>query len=81
MKENDWFDIPIGSLLSKDIANLFTAGRSISCESVALASLRVMGTGFATGQAAGVIATCYVRDEEVSTSKVQEILRSQNALL
>ena len=81
MKENDYFDIPIGALLSKDIENLFTAGRSISCESVALASLRVMGTGFASGQAAGVIASVYAFDKDVDTKKVQTILRSQNALL
>lgn len=81
MKENDYFDIPIGALLSKDIENLFTGGRSISCESVALASLRVMGTGFASGQAAGVIASVYAFDKDVDTKKVQTILRSQNALL
>lgn len=81
MKENDYFDIPIGALLSKDIENLFTAGRSISCESVALASLRVMGTGFASGQAAGVIASVYALDKDVDTKKVQTILKAQNALL
>lgn len=81
MKENDYFNIPIGALLSKDIENLFTAGRSISCESVALASLRVMGTGFASGQAAGVIASVYALDKDVDTKKVQTILKAQNALL
>ena len=81
MKENDWFDIPLGSLISADIANLFTGGRSISCESVALASLRVMGTGFATGQAAGVIASLYANDGTIETEKVQKTLKSQNALL
>ena len=81
MKENDYFDIPIGALLSKDIENLFTGGRSISCESVALASLRVMGTGFASGQAAGVIASVYAFDKDVDTKKVQTILKAQNALL
>ena len=81
MKENDRFDIPIGALLSADIENLFTGGRSISCESFALASLRVMGTGFVTGQAAGVIASQYADTGTVDTEKVQETLKSQDALL
>ncbi|MDD7543795.1 MAG: FAD-dependent oxidoreductase [Peptoniphilaceae bacterium] len=48
-------------------------------DSVALASLRVMGTGFATGQAAGVIASVYCRDREIDVKKVQRILNDQDA--
>ncbi len=81
MKENDWYDIPIGSLICNDIGNLFTAGRSISAESVALASLRVMGTGFATGQAAGVIASEKAKNGNYDTKTVQKILKDQNALI
>lgn len=81
MKENDYFDIPIDSLISADIDNLFAAGRCISCESVALASLRVMGTGFATGQAAGVMAANYTQNQPLDIKAIQAILRSQGALI
>ncbi len=81
MKENDWYDIPIGALVSKDIENIFTAGRSISAESVALASLRVMGTGFATGHAAGIVASVYAKDGNYDTKTVQKILKDQKALI
>lgn len=77
--DNDWFDIPMGALMSRDLENVFAGGRNVSCDSVALASLRVMGTGFATGQAAGVIASVYCRDHETDVKKVQRILNDQDA--
>lgn len=77
--DNDWFDIPMGALMSRDLENVFAGGRNVSCDSVALASLRVMGTGFATGQAAGVIASVYCRDHEIDVKKVQRILNDQDA--
>ena len=39
------------------IDNLWLAGRTIGCDEGAYGSLRVMGTAFATGHAAGVAAT------------------------
>ena len=47
------YDIPLRALRSENIHNLWAAGRLISADSVALASLRVMGTAIATGEAAG----------------------------
>ena len=51
------FDIPLGALCSVDTDNLFAAGRNIDGDRGAGASVRVMGTAFATGQAAGVAAS------------------------
>ena len=48
--------IPLGALKVAGIANLWAAGRCISCEHEAQAALRVIGTCMATGQAAGVAA-------------------------
>jgi len=48
--------IPLGCLRVKGEDRLFVAGRCISCDHDAQASIRVMGTGFATGQAAGLAA-------------------------
>jgi hypothetical protein len=48
--------IPLGCLMPRDIEGVFAAGRCLSCDHGAQASLRVMGTCFATGQAAGIAA-------------------------
>lgn len=60
--------IPLGALKVRDIANLWTAGRCISCEHEAQAALRVIGTCMATGQAAGVAAAWQARYGEVPTA-------------
>lgn len=48
--------IPLGSLIPEKLERVFVAGRCISCDHGAQASIRVMGTCFATGQAAGIAA-------------------------
>lgn len=45
--------IPLGCLRARDVDRLFVAGRCISCDHEAQASIRVMGTCLATGEAAG----------------------------
>jgi hypothetical protein len=51
--------IPLRCLTSAEVPGVFFAGRCISATHEALASVRVMGTCFATGQAAGVAAAAY----------------------
>lgn len=48
--------IPLGALWSRNRKNLFTAGRCLSSSHEAQASLRVIGTCLATGEAAGIAA-------------------------
>jgi hypothetical protein len=48
--------IPLGCLMPESLGGVFVAGRCISCDHGAQASVRVMGTCFATGQAAGLAA-------------------------
>lgn len=48
--------IPRGALVAKGFEKLFVAGRCLSCDHEAQASVRVMGTCFATGEAAGRMA-------------------------
>jgi len=61
---NQWhskgiYQIPYRCLYSKNISNLFLAGRIISASHVAFSSIRVMGTGGCVGQAVGLAAaTC-----------------------
>ena len=50
------YNIPLRSLYSKDIDNLFMAGRNASCSHVAFTSTRVMATCAVMGQAAGTAA-------------------------
>jgi|TARA_B110000037_G_scaffold29854_1_gene35743 hypothetical protein len=53
-------NIPLRSLRSTEIPGVFFAGRCISATHEALASVRVMGTCFATGQAAGIEVSKFV---------------------
>jgi hypothetical protein len=75
------YDIPLGCLRSVDTSNLFAAGRTADGDSQAGASLRVMGTSFATGQAAGVAAACHARRGCLEAAEVRNVLASQGALL
>ena len=71
----------LGCLRSVDTSNLFAAGRTADGDRQAGASLRVMGTAFATGQAAGVAAVCHARDGCLEAAEVRKVLASQGALL
>lgn len=53
--------IPARSLMNSALPGMFFAGRCLSCDHDALASLRVMGTCLATGQAAGRLAAAHAR--------------------
>jgi hypothetical protein len=75
------YDIPLGCLMSVDTSNLFAGGRTADGDRQAGASLRVMGTAFATGQAAGVAAACHARGGRLEAAEVRKILASQGALL
>jgi hypothetical protein len=48
--------IPLGALRARDVAGLFVAGRCLAASHEAQASLRVIGTCLATGEAAGLAA-------------------------
>lgn len=81
VKEGSYFDIPLGALQSENISNLYGAGRMISADEAAFAAVRVMGTCFATGHAAGVGAACQALDGTVEIGRVQNELRKQGALI
>jgi len=56
-------NIPLRSLYSRDIANLFFAGRNISATHYALSSTRVMLTCAQLGEAAGMAASHAVKSQ------------------
>jgi hypothetical protein len=57
----DYYEIPFRCITVKGILNLLTAGRCISVSPSALGSTRVMGTGMALGEQAGLAAAYYVK--------------------
>jgi hypothetical protein len=75
------YDIPLRCLISADTANLFAAGRTADGDKQAGASMRVMGTAFATGQAAGVAAANLADSGVVDSTDIRKTLTAQGALL
>lgn len=57
------FGIPYGCLYSRNIANLFCAGRNISATHMGISSTRVMATCALLGQAAGTAAALAVQND------------------
>lgn len=56
------YNIPLRCLYSRNVQNLFFAGRNISATHVAFGSTRVMGTCSVMGQAVGTAAALCVRE-------------------
>ena len=79
------FGIPYGSLVSADIENLMFAGRCISCDAIALGSLRVIPSCLGMGQAAGVGAALCVEHNlnpaQAEVNEIRKILHKQNVIL
>jgi hypothetical protein len=78
---NGVYEIPLRALMSVDTPNLFAAGRAADGDRMAGASLRVMGTAFATGQACGVAAAHYAQSGDIDSTAIREALRGQDALI
>jgi len=81
MEDGDYYDIPIGVLKPRNSNNLWCGGRTISADSVAFASVRVMGIGFATGHAAGVSAAMTMDKDAYDVKEIQAELRRQGAII
>ncbi|MFW5976816.1 MAG: FAD-dependent oxidoreductase [Bacillota bacterium] len=84
LDKGDYYGIPYRSLLPKDVNNLLVVGRPISSTHAAHASLRIMPTCTAIGEAAGVaMALSYKNNiipEKVNGKKLKEILENKNIL-
>jgi hypothetical protein len=81
IRDEGAYEIPLGTLQSATHPNLFAAGRTLDAEMYAFASLRVMGTAFATGQAAGIAAAQCARDGTTEAALVRAELVRQGALI
>ncbi|MBN9085193.1 MAG: hypothetical protein BGP04_11965 [Rhizobiales bacterium 62-17] len=77
-----FFDVPLSAIRAAAVDNLWLGGRTIGCEPLAYGSIRVMGTAFATGHAAGVAAACQAGGKQPDdASAVREALKAQNAAI
>ena len=79
--DGSYFDIPLGALQSSNIQNLYGAGRIVSSDSIGFAAVRVMGTCFATGHAAGVAAAYQAVKGEAKVSAIRAELEKQGAMI
>lgn len=83
--KGDYFSIPYGCLVAKDVDNLLVSGRCISADHQAMAATRVMGTCMAIGQAAGTAAAMAagqgVPAREVDVSALRERLTEDGQVL
>jgi len=73
----DFFEIPFGSLCSKNFANLLACGRCISCDHVAHSATRIQGVCILTGQAAGCASAIAAKCGCAATSVDADVLRSE----
>jgi hypothetical protein len=75
-----WFHVPLAALEASRMDNLFLGGRIIGCDAEAHGSVRVMGTAFATGHAAGVAAAQRAAGD-LDVERVRTTLIGQGAIL
>ncbi|MBO4377785.1 MAG: FAD-dependent oxidoreductase [Clostridia bacterium] len=79
------FGIPYGALVSREIENLFIAGRCASLDAAALASVRVMPQCMCMGEAAGTAAALALESDilprDVDVSVLRERLLKNGAIL
>jgi hypothetical protein len=76
-----YYGIPLDVLRSRNIPNLFGAGRTVDGDRGAGSSMRVMGTALATGHAAGIAAALTAREGDATTAAVRAELERQDARL
>jgi hypothetical protein len=77
------YDIPYRCLYSRDVPNLFCAGRNISVTHATLSSTRVMGTCATLGQAVGTAAAICIKQgsDPRSLSSGESLKKLQTALM
>lgn len=71
------YQIPMESLISRDVGNLLMGGRCICCTHEAQASLRITTTAMVTGQAAGICAAIRASQKTLSHSLDYELIKRE----
>ncbi len=84
-KQGEFYELPYRMLIPKDSENLLVAGRCVSCDHEAQASIRIMPIVCTLGQAAGTAIAvakeqkCNVK--EIDITKMQKILVDNGAAI
>jgi hypothetical protein len=73
--------VPHGAIVAEGAANLRLAGRVVGADPEAYGSVRVMGTAFATGHAAGISAALQAAGGASPVAKVRAALLEQGAIV
>ena len=85
LPDNDWYEIPFGCVVAKDVTNLLIGGRPISVDHGVHSSMRVMPPACTVGQAAGLGAALAARGDanahNVDGKQVRKILKESGASL
>jgi FAD dependent oxidoreductase len=85
LKDGGSYDIPYGSIIPRNLNNVFIPGRHLSATIEAHSTARVMGTCMAMGEAAGTAAALCsaegIATRELEVERLRTILRSQGAVL
>ncbi len=85
LPEGQTYDIPYRCLLPRKVQGLLVAGRCLSADHDAHASVRVMAQCMAMGQAAGIAAGLAIRDRsaprDINISELQAQLRTTGAMI
>lgn len=84
-KDGDYYTIPYRSLVPKEIKNLLVAGRCISADHEAQASIRIMPIVCCIGEAAGTAAAIAFAEKsdmvDIDTYKLRETLKANGAMV
>jgi hypothetical protein len=85
MPESDWYEIPYGCVVARDVDNLTVGGRPISVDHAIHSSMRVMPSACTVGQAAGMGAALAaqrrVRPADLDGCEVRQRLVAAGAYL
>lgn len=83
--DGDFYEIPYRCLVPRDISNLLVAGRCISVDHEAQASIRIMPIVCCLGEAAGTAASVAkndnVRFKDADIAKIQHLLTANGAII
>jgi len=85
-KKGPIYPLPLRAILADDCPNLFVVGRCMSSDETVIDVTRAIGTCAVTGEAGGVAASFVIKNrienpQDLSISKLQDLLRKQGALI
>lgn len=85
LPDGTWYTIPYRCLINKKVPNLMAAGRDVSCEFEAHASLRLSPCCCALGQAAGTAVALAIQSGsnlvDLDTQELRKILKQDGAFI